>query len=277
MALLNMPSVSLALIDQDRIALARAYGAGTTPETLLSGGVAVEIRGGGRRDAPGRCQATRLDEDVDTRLTSWNVPANDFDKDHPVTLRGLLSMTAGIGVPGFLGYAARRAASRPSPKSSTACRRPIPLRSRSSPCRERLSLFGRRLRDCRSAYGRRRPRALPRGHGRSRARACRHDAQHLRAAAARRPRGRGRDGPFRRRQGAARAAGMSSPSTPRPDFGRRRPTSPISCILFGRAWRGRKPPLSCARNRARDADAAEWRSLRARRRIAGEGATRSSS
>ena len=33
------------------------------------------------------------------------MPTNGFDKAHPVTLRGLLSMTAGIGVPGFLGYA----------------------------------------------------------------------------------------------------------------------------------------------------------------------------
>ncbi len=38
-------------------------------------------------------------------LTSWHIPANNFDKDRPVTLRGLLSMTGGIGVPGFLGYA----------------------------------------------------------------------------------------------------------------------------------------------------------------------------
>jgi CubicO group peptidase (beta-lactamase class C family) len=30
------------------------------------------------------------------------VPSNGFD--HKVTLRGLLSMTAGIGVPGFVGY-----------------------------------------------------------------------------------------------------------------------------------------------------------------------------
>ena len=46
-----------------------------------------------------------LDEDVNAGLTSWKVPTNGFDKTHPVTLRGLLSMTAGIGVPGFLGYA----------------------------------------------------------------------------------------------------------------------------------------------------------------------------
>src|SRR6185312_15138157 len=49
-------------------------------------------------------QRLALDEDVNSSLSSWHVPANDLDKDHPVTLRGLLSMTAGIGVPGFLGY-----------------------------------------------------------------------------------------------------------------------------------------------------------------------------
>jgi CubicO group peptidase (beta-lactamase class C family) len=32
------------------------------------------------------------------------VPENDFTRDHPVTLRQLLSMTAGVGVPGYPGY-----------------------------------------------------------------------------------------------------------------------------------------------------------------------------
>src|SRR4029077_4351662 len=45
-----------------------------------------------------------LDQDVNTNLTSWHVPSNLFDATHKVTLRGLLSMTGGIGVPGFLGY-----------------------------------------------------------------------------------------------------------------------------------------------------------------------------
>ncbi|MGB3022700.1 MAG: serine hydrolase domain-containing protein, partial [Methyloceanibacter sp.] len=45
-----------------------------------------------------------LDENVNDRLTSWRVPSNVFDQTHKVTLRGLLSMTGGIGVPGFLGY-----------------------------------------------------------------------------------------------------------------------------------------------------------------------------
>ena len=43
-------------------------------------------------------------DDVNDYLTGWRVPENDFTRDHPVTLRQLLSMTAGIGVPGYLGY-----------------------------------------------------------------------------------------------------------------------------------------------------------------------------
>lgn len=46
----------------------------------------------------------KLDEDANAKLTSWHVPSNEFDSTHKVTLRGLLSMTGGIGVPGFLGY-----------------------------------------------------------------------------------------------------------------------------------------------------------------------------
>jgi CubicO group peptidase (beta-lactamase class C family) len=48
----------------------------------------------------------KLDENVKDRLNSWKVPDNAFDATHKVTLRGLLSMTAGIGVPGFIGYEA---------------------------------------------------------------------------------------------------------------------------------------------------------------------------
>jgi CubicO group peptidase (beta-lactamase class C family) len=99
---LNIPSVSLALIDQDRIAFTRAYGAGVTPETLYQAAslsTFVAAVGAMRLVDTGQIA---LDQDVNDTLTSWKVPTNGFD--HQVTLRGLLSMTAGIGVPGFLGY-----------------------------------------------------------------------------------------------------------------------------------------------------------------------------
>ncbi|MEX2165614.1 MAG: serine hydrolase domain-containing protein [Methyloceanibacter sp.] len=106
MKLLNVPSVSLALIDEDRIALARAYGAGATPDTLYqAASLSKFVTAVGAMRLIEAGQIT-LDEDVNAKLTSWRVPDNAFEKDHAVTLRGLLSMTGGIGVPGFAGYAA---------------------------------------------------------------------------------------------------------------------------------------------------------------------------
>jgi CubicO group peptidase (beta-lactamase class C family) len=46
-----------------------------------------------------------LDEDVNARLVSWKVPENEFTREKKVTLRGLLSHSAGLTVHGFPGYA----------------------------------------------------------------------------------------------------------------------------------------------------------------------------
>jgi CubicO group peptidase (beta-lactamase class C family) len=46
-----------------------------------------------------------LDDDVNRRLKSWKVPNNEFTKDQKVTLRRLLSHSAGLTVHGFPGYA----------------------------------------------------------------------------------------------------------------------------------------------------------------------------
>jgi CubicO group peptidase (beta-lactamase class C family) len=45
-----------------------------------------------------------LDTDVNEYLTSWQVPFNDFQRREKVTLRRLLSHTAGTTVSGFRGY-----------------------------------------------------------------------------------------------------------------------------------------------------------------------------
>jgi CubicO group peptidase (beta-lactamase class C family) len=105
LALFNVPSVSIALIDEGRIAFARAYGQETTPTTLYQAASLskfVAAIGAMRLVENG---TLKLDDDVNETLTPWTVPANEFDSTHKVTLRGLLSMTGGIGVSGFLGYA----------------------------------------------------------------------------------------------------------------------------------------------------------------------------
>jgi CubicO group peptidase (beta-lactamase class C family) len=50
-------------------------------------------------------QKLTLDEDVNQRLTSWHIPSSPLMKGRPVTLRKLLSHSAGLTVHGFGGYA----------------------------------------------------------------------------------------------------------------------------------------------------------------------------
>jgi CubicO group peptidase (beta-lactamase class C family) len=45
-----------------------------------------------------------LDEDVNKKLQTWKVPGNEFTARQPVTLRELLSHSAGLTVHGFPGY-----------------------------------------------------------------------------------------------------------------------------------------------------------------------------
>ncbi len=104
MALLHIPSASVALIDEGRIAFAKAYGDATTDTLYQAASISkfVTAVGAMRLVQQGKLD---LDADVNATLTSWRVPANAFDQTEKVTLRRLLSMTAGINVPGFLGYA----------------------------------------------------------------------------------------------------------------------------------------------------------------------------
>ena len=45
-----------------------------------------------------------LDNDVNEKLRTWKVPENEFTKDQKVTLRRLMSHSAGLTVHGFPGY-----------------------------------------------------------------------------------------------------------------------------------------------------------------------------
>jgi CubicO group peptidase (beta-lactamase class C family) len=101
---LKVPSVSLAVISEDRIDWAAAYG-GASPRTAYQAGSmskTVAAVAALRLVEQGRLA---LDRDINTELTSWHVPRTSLTRHHPVTLRRLLSMQAGINVPGFVGYA----------------------------------------------------------------------------------------------------------------------------------------------------------------------------
>jgi CubicO group peptidase (beta-lactamase class C family) len=105
------PGVSIAFIDNGRVEWARGYGVRetgsrepVTAETLFQAGsiskpvtaiAALRLVQAGKLN---------LDEDVNRKLASWKVPENELTKERKVTLRGLLSHSAGINVSSFSGY-----------------------------------------------------------------------------------------------------------------------------------------------------------------------------
>ena len=108
----KVPGVSIAVIDAGSVAWARAYGTreagGTdsvTIETLFQAGSVskpVTAMTALRLVESGRL---KLDEDVNRTLVSWRIPASDSSKGTAVTLRMLLTHSAGLTVHGFPGYA----------------------------------------------------------------------------------------------------------------------------------------------------------------------------
>lgn len=106
------PGVSIAVINDGKIAWARGYGVlevegkiPVTPETMFQAGSIskpVSAMAALRLVQEGKLA---LDENVNQRLVSWKVPDNEFTRDKKVTLRGLLTHSAGLNVSGFDGYA----------------------------------------------------------------------------------------------------------------------------------------------------------------------------
>lgn len=101
---LKIPSVSIALIERDELIWRGVRGNGATRALYQAASLSklVTAVAALRLVRQGRLA---LDRDVDAELVSWHLPASDLTRGHPVTLRGLLSMIGGIGVPGYRGYA----------------------------------------------------------------------------------------------------------------------------------------------------------------------------
>ncbi len=108
----RIPGVSIAVVQNNSLAWAQAYGvtdavnkqpvttetrfqAASISKLLTAVTVMMSVQDG----------KIGLDEDVNQRLTSWKIPENELMKTQPVTLRRLLSHSAGVNVPGFSGYA----------------------------------------------------------------------------------------------------------------------------------------------------------------------------
>jgi CubicO group peptidase (beta-lactamase class C family) len=111
MAVLHVPGASIAIIDSGQVVWAGGFGVketGTTDSVTTSTLFQAQSI-----SKPVAATATlrlveahqlSLDEDVDAYLKSWKVPENRFNAQEKVTLRRILSHSAGFTVGGFGGY-----------------------------------------------------------------------------------------------------------------------------------------------------------------------------
>ncbi len=112
MAHYKVPGVSVAFFDHGQILWTRAYGFAdvatkkpVTPDTLFQAASIskpVAALAALRLVQDGKLN---LDEDVNVKLRTWKVPENEFTQKDKVTIRRILSHSAGLTVHGFAGYA----------------------------------------------------------------------------------------------------------------------------------------------------------------------------
>jgi CubicO group peptidase (beta-lactamase class C family) len=103
--------LSIAVIDNFKVVWTRAYGlieAGSatpvTPATLFqAGSISKPVAATGALYLVEQGKLS-LDENVNQKLETWKVPENEFTNHEKVTLRRLMSHSAGLTVHGFPGY-----------------------------------------------------------------------------------------------------------------------------------------------------------------------------
>lgn len=107
----NVPGMSIAVIENYKIVGAKGYGvieAGSKSpvniHTLFqAGSISKPVAAAGALHLVEEGKLS-LDEDVNQKLKTWKVPENEFTRNEKVTLRRLMSHTAGLTVHGFPGY-----------------------------------------------------------------------------------------------------------------------------------------------------------------------------
>ena len=111
----KVPGISVAVFDDFEVVWAKTYGvkeAGrpdpVTLDTLFqAGSISKPVAAMAAMHLVERGRFS-LDQDINAKLVSWKVPDNEFTKVGKVTLRRLLSHSAGLTVHGFPGYAVGR-------------------------------------------------------------------------------------------------------------------------------------------------------------------------
>jgi CubicO group peptidase (beta-lactamase class C family) len=108
----KVPGLSVAVIDNYKIAWAKGFGVtesgGHVPvsaKTLFqAGSISKPVAAAGALWLVEQGKLG-LDEDVNHKLKTWKIPENEFTATEKVTLRRLVSHSAGLTVHGFPGYA----------------------------------------------------------------------------------------------------------------------------------------------------------------------------
>jgi CubicO group peptidase (beta-lactamase class C family) len=111
MQLYKVPGISVAVVDNFKIAWAKGYGVAeagsSTPVTahtlFQAASISKPVAAAGTLSLVEQGKLS-LDQNVNQRLKSWQVPDNEFTQKEKVTLRRILSHSAGLTVHGFPGY-----------------------------------------------------------------------------------------------------------------------------------------------------------------------------
>lgn len=107
----GVPGVSLAVIINGQIAWSKTYGVmnkedqkPVTSQTLFqAGSISKPVAAFGALKLV-ELNKLSLDSNINTYLTSWKLPDNEFTKTKKVALKHLLNHSGGLTVHGFLGY-----------------------------------------------------------------------------------------------------------------------------------------------------------------------------
>ncbi len=107
----KVPALSIAVIDNFQIVWAKGYGvvapdskSPVTTKTLFqAGSISKPVAATAALHMVEQGKLI-LDENVNDKLKTWRVPDNQFTQTEKVTLRRLMSHTAGLSVHGFPGY-----------------------------------------------------------------------------------------------------------------------------------------------------------------------------
>ncbi|MFT6842632.1 MAG: CubicO group peptidase (beta-lactamase class C family) [Psychroserpens sp.] len=107
----NVPGVSIAIVENREVRWAKGYGMANTESKIEVNSNTIFQAGSISKPLAALAalklveeDSLNLDQDISEYLKDWQIPESQFTKDEKVTLRRLLTHTAGMTVHGFPGY-----------------------------------------------------------------------------------------------------------------------------------------------------------------------------